>query len=146
MDRRPPSSPSARRRDALAAVVAAGLLLASVVDPGGAGVGAATPGGPLGAFGLDKWAHAAGYATLALAVAFAVAARRSVGPAALGAVVLAVAAYGAGIEVVQATLPARSFDLADMAANATGALLAAAAWVLVGRRRSTGDLIRADDG
>lgn len=39
-------------------------------------------------------------------------------------VVLAASLYGASIELVQATLPHRSFDYADMLANCLGALLA----------------------
>jgi len=128
-----------RTRAASVALVSGGLFLASVVDPGSAGVGTATESlGPLGLVGVDKWGHAAGYAALALVGTFALAHRVDTArPWPLLAVVAVVAAFGAGIEVVQATLPARSFDVADMAANTTGALLAVAAWSLVVRRRST---------
>jgi hypothetical protein len=127
-----------RTRAASVALVAAGLFLASVVDPGNAGAGTATGSlGPLGLVGVDKWVHAVGYAALALVGTFALALRvDTTRPWPLLGVVTVVAAFGAGIEVVQATLPARSFDVADMAANATGALFAVAAWSLVARRRT----------
>jgi VanZ family protein len=39
-----------------------------------------------------------------------------------------VAAYGLAVELVQGALPARSFELADAAANAVGSGVAALAW------------------
>ncbi|PSQ00035.1 antibiotic resistance protein VanZ [Halobacteriales archaeon QS_5_70_17] len=111
------------RRYALPAALAAGIALASVVDPAGGGPRAAT--GPVGA---DKLVHAVGYAVLTAALLAANRpreGRRRVGAAL--AVTLATA-FGAGLEVVQATLPARTFSLGDAAANALGALAAALLW------------------
>lgn len=123
------------RRYALPVAVAAIVALASVVDPGGGGPRAAV--GPVGA---DKFVHAAGYAVLTTAL---LAASRPGGrgrrTGATVAVVLATA-FGAGLEVVQATLPARAFSLGDAAANALGALAAALLW----RRRDRGR--NGDDG
>ncbi|MFD1514610.1 VanZ family protein [Halomarina rubra] len=125
-----------RTRVASVGVVAVGILLASVVDPGSTGAAGSTPSfDPPGPFGVDKWVHAGSYAALALVATYALAAWTDVTRwGTLLAVVAVVALYGVGIEVVQATIPARSFDLVDMAANATGALLAAAGWSLFAPR------------
>jgi len=106
------------------AAVAGVLFYGSVIDASGSGLASL---GPFGAFGLDKWLHGLGYAALAAALATALATGRSALVAALLAAVLAVA-YGIGIEFVQATIPARSFSVGDIAADAVGAALAAAGW------------------
>jgi hypothetical protein len=131
-DRRMPTAevvlPVRVRRDdrvgyALFVGFAAAVLLASVVDPPtGAGV---DPVPRLLGLALDKWVHAGTYAVLAGLLCYATGAR------AVRAVLLAVvvvATYGLAIELVQATLPARSFELADVAANTVGAALATLAW------------------
>jgi len=46
-------------------------------------------------------------------------------------------AYGAALEFVQASLPYRSFDYADMLANCIGAILAIIAWIGLKRRKTT---------
>lgn len=136
------------RRTLPAVAFAAYVLYASVIDPGGgAGAGevantmAAT--GPLGIFGPDKWLHAGTYATLAFLVAFALSA--GTGRALLAAWLLA-AAFGAGVEVVQYPLAARSADVLDALANAAGAALGVGVWVAVStgvrRLRSTGHASR----
>jgi VanZ family protein len=113
-----------RTRYAVALSVALCVFLASVLDP------PSTTSGPtplvLG-LGLDKYAHAAAYAGVAGSVAWA---RAAVAPRALLLVALVAAAYGASIELVQSTLPARSLDVADGMANAVGALLGALGWRL----------------
>jgi VanZ family protein len=111
------------RRYALPVAVATVIVLASVVDPAGGGPEVAV--GPVGA---DKFVHAAGYAVLTAALL--VAGRPFEGRQRTGAalaVVLATA-FGAGLEVVQATLPARTFSVGDAAANALGALATALLW------------------
>lgn len=108
-------------RYALAGAYAAFVLYSSVVEPPGGGF---PPGGPLG-IGVDKWAHLVTYGILAVLLAFAVLARTS---RALAFVVTIAAAYGAGIEVVQAFLPMRAFDFADAAANTVGAALGTGVW------------------
>lgn len=122
------------RRYALPVAVAAAIVLASVVDPAGGGSRVAV--GPVGA---DKFVHATGYAVLTAALLVAgrpFEGRRRAGAAL--AVVLATA-LGAGLEVVQATLPARTFSVGDAAANALGALAAALLWRRRNRGRSGGD-------
>lgn len=110
---------------ALVAGFASAVFLASVVDPptGAAGAAATVPR-PLG-LPLDKWVHAGTYAVLAGLLCRATDARTA------WVVLLAAgvaASYGAAIEVVQATLPARSFEVGDLVANAVGATLMGVAW------------------
>lgn len=67
-----------------------------------------------------------GYAGLGFAFASAVRAR---GRDEVAAAVLAAGAFGAGIELVQAVLPYRSFGVADAGANLAGAVLGGVVWV-----------------
>ena len=136
------------RRQALRHVPAllfgAYVLVASVVDPpSGASGGLAMA--PLG-IGLDKWLHLGAYAALAFLLAFARDTRLT---RPMVAVAIVAAAYGAGIEVVQAFVPARAFDLADAATNVLGALLGVSAWrattAVYGRWRSAPDQPGASD-
>jgi VanZ family protein len=113
-----------RLRRALAAGVAAVVLVASVVDPPSTG----TPTVLFG-LGIDKWLHAVGYAGLAAAVGYARLDGTGLDGRALLAVFCLVTAYGFGVELVQAPLPARSFDLADAATNAVGAALGTAPYL-----------------
>jgi VanZ family protein len=101
--------------------VAGGILYASVLDPTDSG--GLPPLGPLGLVGLDKWLHAVAYAGLAGVLAVALSPGRRFARAAVLAVVLAVG-YGVALEFVQAPLPERYFSVADMAADAVGAVLA----------------------
>ncbi len=119
-----------RVRYGLVGVYAAYVLAASVVAPpsGGPG-GGLPPRGPLGLVGVDKWLHLATYATLGFGAAYAPAARRG---RALVAAALVATAFGAGVEVVQAPLAARTADLADAAANGVGATVGVGVWWLVG--------------
>lgn len=109
---------------ALFAFAAAAVLVASVVDPPTGTATAATAPRPLGV-PLDKWVHAGTYAVLAVLLCHATRARTT---RAVLLAAAAVAAYGLAVELVQGTLPARSFELADAAANAVGAGVAALAW------------------
>ena len=107
---------------ALFAGCAAVVFLASVVDPPSAAAGSVPR--PLGV-APDKWVHAGAYAGLVGLLC------RATGARATRAVLLAavaVSGYGLAVEFVQGALPARSFELADAAANAVGAGLAALAW------------------
>lgn len=108
--------------------VAGTIAVASVLRP--ASVGRAL--GPLGLVGADKWAHALGYAGLALALAYALQdwqVERT-----LAVVFLAAVAFGLAMEGVQATIPYRSASLLDATANAVGATLAVAIWLALRRR------------
>ena len=113
-----------RLRAALVVVLAAVVLIASVVDP-------PSTGGPTTLFGVgaDKWLHGVAYAGLAAAVGYARLDGTGLDGRALLAVFLLVTAYGFGIDLVQAPLPARAFDLADAAANAVGAGLGTAPYL-----------------
>ena len=97
---------------AAAAIAAASLL---VVPP-------ETP--ETGAIGFDKLWHAATYLGFGLLLAYAlVGANLSVRTKAL--LVFGVATlFGAGIEIGQAFVPYRRYDVLDMVANAVGAALA----------------------
>jgi VanZ family protein len=115
------------------AIVAAGILYASLIDPPSSGL---APLGPLGLVGMDKWLHALAYAglagTLAVALAPGRGVGRSTGRVALLALVFAVG-YGVGIEFAQAPLPERAFSVADMAANATGSGVGVGGWRVLER-------------
>ncbi|ELZ93125.1 VanZ family protein [Haloferax sulfurifontis] len=115
------------RRAAVALGYAFVVLVVSVVPTP---PGSLTPMGPFGLVGLDKWVHAVGYAGLGFAVASAIRAR---GREEVAAAVVAAGAFGAGIELVQATLPYRSFGVADAGANLVGAALGGIVWVVVAR-------------
>ena len=123
---RPPASVSRARSDAASTarwvVIAAcaTVVVASVVRPPAA---LGTDGAGVG---LDKWAHVAGTAVLAVAVA---AARRAEARDLL-VVAAAVVAFGATIEGIQASLAHRTASLADAAANGVGAVLGVAGWRL----------------
>lgn len=137
------SRPSLAPRSArwgLVALVAGGILVASVVDPPLSGV---TGSGSPGPIGLDKRLHAAAYGGLAAALAGAVGSRTverggpGLPPTLAFALAVALATgYGLGVELLQWTLPYRSFDPADAAANAVGALIGAVGSLAVARRRA----------
>jgi VanZ family protein len=103
---------------------AGAVLAASLVDPPSGGVPAM---GPFGLVGLDKWLHLGAYAGLAALFGYATLARDR---QALAVAVLLAAAYGVGVELLQAPLAARTADPVDAAANALGAVLGAAVWWL----------------
>jgi len=127
-------------RYGLAAAWAGAVLVASLVDPPGAGP---TPPGPFGLVGLDKWLHLAAYAGLAALVGYAALARDA-RALALAAAVAGV--YGVGMELLQWPLAARSADPVDATANATGALVGAAAWRVASPFVAGGPTPRADGG
>jgi VanZ family protein len=116
----------AERPLSAAAVVgwAAAVLVASVVSPS-AGTGGLSTAGPLDLVGVDKWLHALAYATLAALVATA---RRARTRRELLAAALVSAGFGATVEAIQLSLPARSGDPADAVANAVGAVVGVAVW------------------
>lgn len=123
-------------------VVAAGILILSLVP--------SPAGGPAAGLGpADKAAHALGYAVLGMLTVRAVALdprlatrwpRPTSGLAAtLGTmslavvVVLSVAAFGGGIELLQHAVPGRQFEVADALANTVGATVGVGWWT--GRHR-----------
>jgi len=133
---RPHVAAGGRRRWGTALAVATGILVLSLVPSP-----AADPAVGIGP--TDKAAHALGYAVLGAAGLRAVALdprlgqRWTRGPgltAALGTValavvvVLAVAAFGGGIELLQRPVPGRSFEVADALANTVGATAGVGWW------------------
>lgn len=106
-------------RAAIVGGVAACILVASVVDPGGSvprtlfGVGITVP------------FHLIGYAALSGTLGYALAAadRRTL----VLAVVLATL-YGAGIELLQGMIPARTMAVGDVLLNFAGAILGSSVW------------------
>ena len=108
------------------------LLYGSVSDPSGSGLSRT---GPLGAVGLDKWLHAAGYATFALLIAYALLPRWRSGPRGLIATLLLAGGYGLALELVQGPLAYRSFDPHDATANLLGAFVVVLAVALFSRLR-----------
>lgn len=120
-------------RLAVAVLVAAVIFVGSVVDPPSSGQPAVVLG-----VAQDKWLHGVAYAALAVAVGYAAAPELGrLDHRALLGVFLVVVSYGAGIEVVQAFLPVRAFDLADLAADALGAGVAVGGWRAVSVLAST---------
>ena len=116
----PVAAPSLRY--ALAAGWALAVLAASVVDPGGAGGAGA---------GTTLHLHAAAYAGLAGAVGYALLAADA---RALLAAVAAATLYGAGVELLQGLVAARSASALDAAVNGAGAVAGALAWRAVAPR------------
>lgn len=93
---------------------------------------AAPPEPGLGSF-WDKKLHFAGYAALGLALAYATATSRRPHLRRVLAVIGAAVLFGVGIEVLQGPLPERYFSYGDMLANALGAVLASAWFLVEGR-------------
>lgn len=123
-----------RRLDAVAFGLA--VLIASVVPIPGTAGGSVGTAFPLGV-GLTDPFHLVGYAVLAALVV------RARGPSCgrLVAVIVAVAvavAVGFGVELVQATIPWRSFAWRDAAINAAGAVIGGVAAVVAVSPHSEG--------
>jgi len=107
-------------------VLVVAILVASVIP-----VPAATPQtDPTGNIDTTTLLHVAGYATLAAGGVIAVARdgwpgrRRScgVGVSAVASVVTGVALFGVGTELLQATIPWRTFAVAEIGLNAASAV------------------------
>ena len=106
------------------------MPIPSGVFGGGGGEGGVVPL----SIGLTDPFHVVGYAVLA------VLATRLTGRTSRG-LLLAVAgavAFGFGIELLQAQIPWRTFAWRDVAVNAVGASIGAAAVAVYGRRRGRG--------
>lgn len=94
---------------------------------------AAPPASPTRTPFWDKHLHFAAYAGLALSLAYATVRLRDRLTLRALVVVGGALLVGTGVELLQGTLPNRSFDWGDMLANALGASLVVA-WFLVERR------------
>jgi VanZ family protein len=116
----------------ITAVVAGVIVLGSLLPPPSVLLASPVPGPASlalpasGAFepGVDKLLHASGYAVLA---GFAAAWRGKRGVVLVG-VVLAVAALGLGVEVLQTAVPGRTGTVGDAVANLAGAVVGVAGW------------------
>jgi len=125
-----PLAPRSVRWLFVTAVLAA-ILVSSVVRPPAAARAAL---GPFGVLPLSTWLHGVGYAGLALVLAYALQTSPRPDWQILCAVFAFATAYGAGIELLQSTIAYRSFDTADILANAVAAALAVTGWKLLVRR------------
>lgn len=84
--------------------------------------------GPLGLFPLSKWLHLLAYGSLAVTLAYSLHdSPRPDWQILLLAFLLSVG-YGAGVEFVQAWVPARTYSPRDMVVNALGAAVAIGSW------------------
>ena len=101
------------------------ILVASVIQPSGADLAAL---GPFGLVGMDKWLHAGAYAGLGFGVAAALRAQKKT---VLFAAIAIATAYGVGVELFQVMAPDRMFSVADMLANALGAVVGGLLWTVV---------------
>lgn len=119
---------SVRSRWSPPVVVGTAILVVSLL-PVSAG-GTATPVVP---FGIDAWLHLAGYAVLSAGLARALSMGGQSGLTGVGVAVLLAAGFGIGVELLQTTVPARRFELTDLAANAVGSIVGAAGWWTSGR-------------
>ena len=81
--------------------------------------------GPLGLFGFDKWVHVGSYALVAFFLAYALVARTT---ATLVAIAVVTVVLGIGVELIQSTIPWRSMETVDVAANTAGTVGALGLW------------------
>ncbi|WP_144924261.1 VanZ family protein [Halorubrum salsamenti] len=111
--------------------VAATILYFSVFTPPGSGV---IRRGPFGVLAYSTWLHGLAYAGLAVTLAYAFQDRPWRDRSVLGVVFLIAVGYGAGIELLQLTLDARTASGGDLLVNAVGAAVAAVCWRVLTRR------------
>ena len=112
-------------RLAFVAVVMGTILYFSVVPMPG---GDAFRTGPFGILPFSKWMHLLAYGGLAMALAYALHESPRPDWQILSVVFLIAVGYGAGVELVQATVPYRSYSRLDMVVNAVGAAVAVGLW------------------
>lgn len=117
-------------RWALVTLVAGTILYYSVFTPPGSGTFRT---GPLGLFPFSDWLHFLAYGGLAAVLAYALHDSTRPDWQVLLIVFLVAFTYGAAIELLQATLPTRTFDPTDMVVNAVGAVVAVGCWRLLTR-------------
>jgi glycopeptide antibiotics resistance protein len=119
-----------RLRYAVACGFALAILLASIIEP--------SAGVPRTLFGVGftVYLHVVAYAVLTAAIGYAT---RSADRGTLLVAVTVATAYGAGIELLQGTIPYRTMAAADVLINAIGALCGAAVWRIAVSRISTDD-------
>lgn len=112
----------------LAVALVAGVILVASVLPRSTGVAPPAAPGPVAPVGADKWLHALAYAGLAGALLYAQAVTQRSPPWALALALAVAVGFGLAVELVQAPLPTRRFELLDVVANGAGAALTVAVW------------------
>jgi len=106
------------------------LIYYSIVPAPGSG---SITYGPLGMIPYSMWLHFLGYMGLAIVLSYASATvRRPQSQILLGVFVVTVGC-GIAVEVLQLTLPTRTFSVLDMAINALGAGVGVTLWYLFDR-------------
>ncbi|MEF8779852.1 MAG: VanZ family protein [Haloferacaceae archaeon] len=115
-------------RLSLVAAVMGLILYYSVIPVPGSGTFRT---GPFGVLGLSKWLHLLAYGGLAATLAYAFHDSSRPTWQILAVVFLIAVGYGAGVEVVQAAVPDRTYSPRDMLVNATGAAMAVGLWRVV---------------
>jgi len=110
--------------------VALVILTYSIYDPPGSGT---ISMGPFGLLPYATWLHLLAYGGLAGTVAYALHEHPRPDWQHVLLVVVVVAVYGIGIELLQSTLADRQADLADAGVNTLGAGFAAIAWRVLSR-------------
>lgn len=126
MDR--PAAPASVRWS-LVVAIAVVLAVAALVPPGGV---VAEPG-PFGVVTYDLWLHGSAYFVFQLTVIYALigGAGRPTTPPVVTPVFTV--SYGLFVELLQLTVPYRSFSALDLLANAAGVLVALGCYVLARR-------------
>ncbi|UWG50579.1 VanZ like family protein [Halalkaliarchaeum sp. AArc-CO] len=112
-------------RLALVGAVMGTILYFSIIPMPG---GDAFRTGPFGILPFSKWMHLLAYGGLALVLAYALHDSPRPDWQILSIVFLIAVGYGIGIELVQATVPERTYSPLDMVTNAVGAAVAVGLW------------------
>lgn len=86
--------------------------------------------GPLGLVALDKWIHAGSYALIVFLLGYALLAKDFM---LLYTIVVVAVVVGAGVELIQSTIPWRTMEEADVFANVVGAVAGLVAWTAARR-------------
>lgn len=89
--------------------------------------------GPFGLVRFSDWLHFLAYGGLAVTLAYALHDSPRPDWQVLAVVFTVAVCYGAAIELLQATLPSRTFAIGDMLVNAVGAAVAVGCWRLLVR-------------
>ncbi|WP_418282448.1 VanZ family protein [Halorubrum sp. DTA98] len=119
--------------------VAGTILYYSILTPPGSG---SFRTGPLGVFAFSNWLHFLAYGGLAATLAYALHDSRWPDWQVLIVVFAVAVGYGVAIELLQSTVPSRTFDRTDMVVNAFGAVVAVGCWRVIDRYVRFGRLAR----
>lgn len=117
-------------RWAIVLAVAGTILYYSILTPPGSG---SFRTGPLGVFPYSNWLHFLAYGGLAVVLAYALHDSELPDWQVLAVVFAVSVGYGVAMELLQATVPSRTFDVMDVVINAIGAVVAVGCWQLIRR-------------